>query len=96
VKYQTYLFFSSKTLLFPFFNRDQRAKPVIIDPALYSVNKSDLFWVTEKRNVPTAYKLFTGVVSDDLSCLNLYFVIFLIPRLLVCFFTFVVKKKIEN
>ncbi|WVZ10084.1 hypothetical protein V8G54_014614 [Vigna mungo] len=39
---------------------DQRAKPVIIDPALYSVNKSDLFWVTEKRNVPTAYKLFTG------------------------------------
>ncbi|KAK7264936.1 hypothetical protein RJT34_32549 [Clitoria ternatea] len=39
---------------------DQRAKPVIIDPALYSVNKSDLFWVTEKRSVPTAYKLFTG------------------------------------
>ncbi|CAJ1944520.1 unnamed protein product [Sphenostylis stenocarpa] len=39
---------------------DQRAKPVIIDPALYSVNKSELFWVTEKRNVPTAYKLFTG------------------------------------
>ncbi|CAK8563400.1 unnamed protein product [Lathyrus sativus] len=39
---------------------DQRAKPVIIDPALYSVNKSDVFWVTEKRSVPTAYKLFTG------------------------------------
>lgn len=54
------LFFLSKSLLFSFFNRDQRAKPVIIDPALYSVNKSDLFWVTEKRNVPTAYKLFTG------------------------------------
>jgi len=43
-----------------FFDRDQRAKPVIIDPALYSVNKSDVFWVTEKRSVPTAYKLFTG------------------------------------
>ncbi|KAG5032494.1 hypothetical protein AAZX31_06G209300 [Glycine max] len=37
-----------------------RAKPVIIDPGLYSVNKSDVFWVSEKRNVPTAYKLFTG------------------------------------
>jgi hypothetical protein len=45
---------------FSFFDRDQRAKPVIIDPALYSVNKSDVFWVTEKRSVPTAYKLFTG------------------------------------
>ncbi|KAE9609714.1 putative glucuronosyltransferase [Lupinus albus] len=39
---------------------DHRAKPVIIDPGLYSVNKSDVFWVTEKRNVPTAYRLFTG------------------------------------
>ncbi|RDX99585.1 Beta-glucuronosyltransferase GlcAT14B, partial [Mucuna pruriens] len=37
-----------------------RAKPVIIDPGLYSVNKSDVFWVSEKRNVPSAYKLFTG------------------------------------
>ncbi|XP_027330623.1 beta-glucuronosyltransferase GlcAT14B-like [Abrus precatorius] len=37
-----------------------RAKPVIIDPGLYSVHKSDVFWVSEKRNVPTAYKLFTG------------------------------------
>ncbi|XP_061358520.1 beta-glucuronosyltransferase GlcAT14B-like [Gastrolobium bilobum] len=38
----------------------QRAKPVIVDPGLHSEHKSDVFWVTEKRNVPTAYKLFTG------------------------------------
>ncbi|XP_028801286.1 beta-glucuronosyltransferase GlcAT14B-like [Neltuma alba] len=38
----------------------QRARPIIIDPGLYSVHKSDVFWVTEKRNVPSAYKLFTG------------------------------------
>ncbi|XP_052200524.1 beta-glucuronosyltransferase GlcAT14B-like [Diospyros lotus] len=37
-----------------------RAKPVIIDPGLYSLQKSDVFWVTEKRSLPTAYKLFTG------------------------------------
>ncbi|XP_021895193.1 beta-glucuronosyltransferase GlcAT14B-like [Carica papaya] len=37
-----------------------RAKPVIIDPGLYSLEKSDVFWVTEKRSVPTAYRLFTG------------------------------------
>ncbi|XP_044462880.1 beta-glucuronosyltransferase GlcAT14B-like [Mangifera indica] len=38
----------------------QRAKPLIIDPGLYSVRKSDVFWVTQKRSVPTAYRLFTG------------------------------------
>nr|GMC92263.1 beta-glucuronosyltransferase GlcAT14B-like [Ipomoea batatas] len=37
-----------------------RAKPLIIDPALYSLKKSDVFWVSEKRSVPSAYKLFTG------------------------------------
>ncbi|XP_031252633.1 beta-glucuronosyltransferase GlcAT14B-like [Pistacia vera] len=38
----------------------QRARPVIIDPGLYSVRKSDVFWVTQKRSVPNAYRLFTG------------------------------------
>ncbi|GMN60848.1 hypothetical protein TIFTF001_029931 [Ficus carica] len=38
----------------------QRARPVIIDPGLYSLQKSDMFWVPERRGVPTAYKLFTG------------------------------------
>ncbi|XP_038890145.1 beta-glucuronosyltransferase GlcAT14B-like [Benincasa hispida] len=38
----------------------QRAKPVIIDPGLYSLHKSDVYWVSEKRSIPSAYKLFTG------------------------------------
>ncbi|KAI5083921.1 hypothetical protein GOP47_0000090 [Adiantum capillus-veneris] len=38
----------------------QRARPIIIDPGLYSSKKSDIFWVTQKRAVPTAFKLFTG------------------------------------
>ncbi|KAJ0089525.1 hypothetical protein Patl1_13101 [Pistacia atlantica] len=38
----------------------QRARPVIIDPGLYSLRKSDVFWVTQKRSVPNAYRLFTG------------------------------------
>lgn len=38
----------------------QRARPVIVDPGLYSLKKSDVFWVTEKRSVPSAFKLFTG------------------------------------
>ncbi|XP_011098301.1 beta-glucuronosyltransferase GlcAT14B [Sesamum indicum] len=38
----------------------QRAMPLIIDPGLYQTTKSDVFWVTPKRNLPTAFKLFTG------------------------------------
>ncbi|KAL6521741.1 Beta-glucuronosyltransferase GlcAT14A [Orobanche gracilis] len=38
----------------------QRAKPVIIDPGLYMTRKADVFWVTQRRSVPTAFKLFTG------------------------------------
>nr|CAB3493634.1 unnamed protein product [Digitaria exilis] len=37
-----------------------RAMPVIIDPALYMKTKGDLFWVSERRSLPTAFKLFTG------------------------------------
>lgn len=38
----------------------QRAKPIIIDPGLYLTKKTDVFWVTQRRSVPTAFKLFTG------------------------------------
>lgn len=38
----------------------QRARPIIIDPGLYMSKKSDVFWVTQRRPVPSAYKLFTG------------------------------------
>ncbi|XP_042497289.1 beta-glucuronosyltransferase GlcAT14B-like [Macadamia integrifolia] len=41
----------------------QRAKPIIIDPGLYMTKKSDVFWITQRRSVPTAFKLFTGEVS---------------------------------
>ncbi|KAJ0977781.1 hypothetical protein J5N97_013255 [Dioscorea zingiberensis] len=37
-----------------------RARPVIIDPGLYNLRKSEVFWVSQKRGVPTAFKLFTG------------------------------------
>ncbi|KAJ4885374.1 hypothetical protein Rs2_35467 [Raphanus sativus] len=45
----------------------QRAKPVIIDPGLYLNNKSDVFWVTQRRSIPTAFKLFTGSAWMALS-----------------------------
>ncbi|KMT17150.1 hypothetical protein BVRB_2g040610 [Beta vulgaris subsp. vulgaris] len=45
----------------------QRAKPVIIDPGLYQTKKADVFWVTQRRSVPTAFKLFTGSAWMALS-----------------------------
>ncbi|EPS60185.1 hypothetical protein M569_14619, partial [Genlisea aurea] len=38
----------------------ERAMPLIVDPGLYLTTKSDIFWVQPKRNLPTAFKLFTG------------------------------------
>ncbi|PHT63765.1 hypothetical protein T459_32451 [Capsicum annuum] len=38
----------------------KRAMPLIIDPGLYKTTKFDIFWVTPKRDVPTAFKHFTG------------------------------------
>ncbi|KAL0741843.1 hypothetical protein Bca4012_083356 [Brassica carinata] len=45
----------------------QRAKPVIIDPGLYLNKKSDVFWITQRRSIPTAFKLFTGSAWMALS-----------------------------
>ncbi|XP_072998761.1 beta-glucuronosyltransferase GlcAT14A-like [Typha latifolia] len=39
---------------------EQRAKPLIIDPGLYLSKKRDVFWVAQRRQVPTAFKLYTG------------------------------------
>ncbi|XP_054800870.1 beta-glucuronosyltransferase GlcAT14A-like [Prosopis cineraria] len=45
----------------------QRARPIIIDPGLYMNKKEDVFWVTQRRSRPTAFKLFTGSAWMALS-----------------------------
>ncbi|XP_020092704.1 beta-glucuronosyltransferase GlcAT14B-like [Ananas comosus] len=45
----------------------QRAKPIIIDPGLYMLKKADVFWIPQRRSVPTAFKLFTGSAWMALS-----------------------------
>lgn len=39
---------------------NQRAKPIIVDPGLYLSKKSELARTTQRRSLPTAFKLFTG------------------------------------
>ncbi|EHA8587884.1 putative beta-glucuronosyltransferase GlcAT14A [Cocos nucifera] len=38
----------------------QRIKPIIVDPGLYLSARTDVFYATQKRDLPNAYKLFTG------------------------------------
>ncbi|XP_061946005.1 beta-glucuronosyltransferase GlcAT14A-like [Populus nigra] len=39
---------------------NSRAKPIIVDPGFYSSKKSDLYFTTQRRSLPTSFKLFTG------------------------------------
>ncbi|KAF0915942.1 hypothetical protein E2562_000581 [Oryza meyeriana var. granulata] len=45
----------------------QRARPVIVDPGLYMAHKQDIFYVAQRRELPTAFKLFTGSAWVALS-----------------------------
>ncbi|XP_027188864.1 beta-glucuronosyltransferase GlcAT14A-like isoform X2 [Cicer arietinum] len=39
---------------------NKRGKPMIIDPGLYSLNKSEIWWVIKQRSLPTSFKLYTA------------------------------------
>ncbi|MFS7933757.1 putative glycosyl transferase, family 14 [Helianthus anomalus] len=46
---------------------NKRGKPVMIDPGLYSSNKSEIWWAIKQRTLPTAFKLYTGSAWTILS-----------------------------
>ncbi|KAF6134228.1 hypothetical protein GIB67_010027 [Kingdonia uniflora] len=46
---------------------NKRGKPIIMDPGLYSLNKSEIWWVMKQRSLPTSFKLFTGSAWTILS-----------------------------
>jgi len=50
----------------------QRARPIIIDPGLYMTKKQDVFWITQRRSRPTAFKLFTGAYAFLMSIFALW------------------------
>ncbi|KAL3333358.1 hypothetical protein AABB24_033440 [Solanum stoloniferum] len=68
----------------------QRAMPLIIDPGLYKTTKSDIFWVSPKRALPTAFKLFTGSAWMILSRAFVEYCIWgwdNLPRTLLMYYT---------
>ncbi|XP_027366031.1 beta-glucuronosyltransferase GlcAT14A [Abrus precatorius] len=66
-----------------------RLKPIIVDPGLYLSEGTEMFYATQKRELPTAYRLFTG---SSFSILSRSFMEFCIlgednlPRILLMYF----------
>lgn len=47
--------------------RSRQIRPIVVDPGLYLSSRTDIFYATQKRELPNAYKLFTGSSSVILS-----------------------------
>ncbi|CAN1278809.1 Beta-glucuronosyltransferase GlcAT14A [Linum perenne] len=47
--------------------RSRRLKPVIVDPGLYLAEKSYMFHATQRRPLPTSFRIFTGSSFSFLS-----------------------------
>lgn len=41
--------------------RARRLRPIIVDPGLYLSEKTGMFYASQKRDLPNAFRLFTGV-----------------------------------
>ncbi|CAM8951874.1 unnamed protein product [Rhodiola kirilowii] len=68
----------------------QRAMPMIVDPGLYSNSKKNIFWASQKRALPTAFRLFTGSAWMVLSRSFVEYVIMgwdNLPRTLLMYYT---------
>ncbi|KAI8011249.1 Beta-glucuronosyltransferase GlcAT14B [Camellia lanceoleosa] len=67
-----------------------RAMPLIVDPGLYQTTKQDIFPVTPRRTLPTAFRLFTGSAWMILSRSFVEYVIWgwdNLPRVLLMYYT---------
>ncbi|CAM8877128.1 unnamed protein product [Rhodiola kirilowii] len=67
-----------------------RAMPMIVDPGLYLTTKQDIFWVTPKRALPTAFKLFQGSAWMVLSRSFVEYLVWgwdNLPRTLLMYYT---------
>jgi hypothetical protein len=62
-------------------SRSKKLKPIIVDPGLYLSEGTEMFYATQKRDLPSAYRMFTGVfgspynVSNRLFVSHFYFII---------------------
>lgn len=41
--------------------RSKRLKPIIVDTGLYLLEKHEIFYASQKRELPNAFRLFSGM-----------------------------------
>lgn len=44
--------------------RSRKLRPIIVDPGLYLMEKTGMFYATQKRELPNAFRLFTGLAFN--------------------------------
>ncbi|CAN6451702.1 unnamed protein product [Victoria cruziana] len=74
----------------------QRANPIVVDPGLYLMRKPPIFYASQKRPKPNAFKFFTGSPWIVLSRSFLEFCVLgwdNLPRILLLYFTNVVISQ---
>eukprot|EP00271_Cylindrocystis_brebissonii_P002780 TRINITY_DN1357_c0_g1_i1.p1 TRINITY_DN1357_c0_g1~~TRINITY_DN1357_c0_g1_i1.p1 ORF type:complete len:473 (-),score=82.66 TRINITY_DN1357_c0_g1_i1:363-1781(-) len=67
-----------------------RARPIVVDPGIYSTKKADLFFTSQRRTVPTAFRLFQGSAWVVLSRAFVEYCIWgwdNLPRLTLMYYT---------
>ncbi|KAF8020601.1 hypothetical protein BT93_G1132 [Corymbia citriodora subsp. variegata] len=68
----------------------ERARPIIIDPGLYHLKKSGVFYAKERRSLPASFKLFMGSAWVVLTKSFLEFCVWgwdNLPRTLLMYYT---------
>ncbi|KAA8529080.1 hypothetical protein F0562_033432 [Nyssa sinensis] len=74
----------------------QRLQPIVVDPGLYLARRSQIFYATEKRPMPDAFKVFAGSQWVLLSRSFLEFCVLgwdNLPRTLLMYFTNVMLSQ---
>ncbi|CAK9154783.1 unnamed protein product [Ilex paraguariensis] len=74
----------------------QRVQPIAVDPGIYLARRTQIFYATEKRPMPDAFKVFTGSPWVVLSRSFLEFCVFgwdNLPRTLLMYSTNVVLSQ---
>ncbi|KAJ4851424.1 hypothetical protein Tsubulata_029276 [Turnera subulata] len=56
----------------------------MIDPGLYKLNKSEIWFVIKQRSLPTAFKLYTGAFPPSLSLFIIAMAIYLESNIFNC------------
>lgn len=41
-------------------SRSRKLKPIVVDPGLFLEEEDEVFYATQKRELPDAYRLFSG------------------------------------